>query len=339
MFCFATGSLALSSDMRQRQVHVFDVVEYLTYNLAQERVSIVADFLAVNLDTTEQRFRFLHRGNVDFFDITDGWQEDPRTPLLWEGSQHYQDPLEAVTCPKGLARIDLEHASVTPPVSIPRFNAPPEYSPLESDGDLVRPFVPFSLYETAPLPPGKPTLLRVRGVLSGPSYRTLVYRDHGDARPADIASLHLPIYGGDILLNLIRREDLGDSPTCEPCQPSFDPELYRTLLAEFMKEYFSFDNKASYPNKYHLRINTRTEGDPPYRLRVSLYSPDLRPVFSDMHIGHHLITYCWSDRRVFQCGSRINGLEASIRPTAAVARSEPLLSTARAYSSVTTGVT
>jgi len=286
MWCVACGSKRVGST--RHALRVSKVAEYLDFDLAAESVGIAADFVLANSADQAVSLRFLHRGNVSFENCTEGFCEDTLyTPLF----RHFVGLEEEVAIP-GAATIPLRPLHPVP------------------HGDA---FAPFSLYETGEFEPRQLAVFRVAGTLSGPSYRRLVYGptyNEGEAKPARSP---IRVYGGDVLMGAIEREDLGEirGTSGRGARAVYDRALFRTLFDEFRADYMDC------PDSYHVLLPTRTRDG--RHLKVLPLTPDLRGP-GEQSFDERLVSYYWSKSSVFAIEGKVNGLQMILEPASGLQR-------------------
>jgi hypothetical protein len=160
-------------------------------------------------------------------------------------------------------------------------------------------FVPFSLYETRPLPPGEPHVIRAFGEVRGLSYQRMICRRPFDESREKPHNAPMRVFGGQILIRTIEEEDIqGPDPAQGLSKPPYDPQPYRKLLDDFKAQYMTD------PDTYHIIVDTISGKR---HLIVSPLTHDLYLGCQDRKFDERLITHYWSKSALFSANSRLNG--------------------------------
>jgi hypothetical protein len=271
--------------------------EYLHFDFDGRYADVIVDFFLRNTSDAAARLRFLHRGNLDFQDCSAQWLDDevlcPVAIHLLRtlGDAHVNRDRRAVAV-KAAAGAVREYVVPTGDEPLARLDPCPEGAG----------YVPFSLYKARIVEPETAVVLRVRARLEGRSYdRLLLGPDYESRR---YPPCHIAIYGGDVIIRSLQREDFGYQP--EPVTDvllDYNIVRYAELLDEFDRQH-----KAP-PSPYHVVVMRR----PGERLlHVVPVTPDLNHGCSNLRIAGHFVTWYWACSSAFYVDGQLNGLRMTV---------------------------
>ena len=134
--------------------------------------------------------------------------------------------------------------------------------------------------------------MRVRGILEGTSYQALTQGGRS-----------FPVYGGDILLQAIKDEDIRRRYHTPDREPIRNVESYEVLLNDFTTSYYTT------PRRYHLLIEDQCGNR---RLRMSPLTPDLQEGHQGLQVGDRTVNWFWSESTDFYVKGWLNGLYLAV---------------------------
>lgn len=189
--CFLLGSKRYANK-HAHPLKVRHYIEYLTYDLERNLIHITGDFLVENHTSSPHSLVFLHRGNIQFENVTDEWCKDEHWTAVLLNAAKSEIGLDLDKKEKRLYLCELDAG----PTEVHFLKNPlVQWGQKQPSGNN---YVPFSAYEYSDIKPGTLSLLRVSGNLEGDSYDTLL--------PGGFSNRRFTICGGLPLLKIIEQE-------------------------------------------------------------------------------------------------------------------------------------
>ncbi len=281
--CFATGSRK-DETTRKRSLKVLESIEYLSYDLENKNVKIMADFIVENQVGTGASLYGVHRGNVCFEAITADWlKEDYWTKAL---RQIAARAIGLDICEDGKLVLYRENRK---PVTVTLMPDPKELDPWEKMPLLPEnsEYVPFSTWKSPEIEPGQCCLFRICGKVQGETYRHLMPNDDSDDP--------IEVLGGEPLNKMIR-SDIEES--------------LRTDSSIYDSEYRIFENNLLAPPEFYHVFFERLGGK---SLRTQWFSTDVREEGADYVVDDRRISWYWCDTD-FSIYAKANGPVLSLIP-------------------------
>jgi hypothetical protein len=255
-----------------RSLEVLHILEYLIFDLENERVNVCGDFLVRNNSDRPARLHVLHRGNIDF-------QIDFQKPVgrkKWLDDEVYTGVLKAVPASRGLSvnrtGLSVGYGGITLRyASCPHSEV--EILPCVFLEELVeRPghgmYVPFTGFKSPELKPQKHCLFRVAGAVEGASYAHIM-PEPGSDDPIELK-------GGKSLLEQIEAEI---------------DRLPPGLSRRYRSAYQGFSRIHAYP-EFHSFFPEFADGS---LMSVSPVSTDLRTRRENVKIGRRRVSWLVAD--------------------------------------------
>jgi hypothetical protein len=226
-YCFLVG--CLPGVCGQLGAWVTRIVEYLKYNVEEERVDIVADIFVWGAGYSGSRLLLMHRGNIHFRNTTASWfKDDEFTPVLTDLFNRRQASMRTMEEEGALI---ITGSPVQQPEKYHVLASMSEELERVDCGRFEDDYAPFTVYRTPEFPAGPNSgfVFRVSGALKGTSYLRLA--DHISPEVTGPRT-EFNIYGGNVLLQRIKEKDLSGS-----VRGNYDLDSFAAWLGAFEQKH------------------------------------------------------------------------------------------------------
>lgn len=268
--CFMTGSP--KDRLGRRMLKVIHSIEYLWYNLSAKRIDVWGDFFVMNTSREPARLIGLHPGNIEFYLATENWLADKRwtTALMkiagkYMGLKIDSEKISLSRVGAELLRVELARES-----GVARKWSPP---PPSKDA-----YVSFSGWESPVIEPGKCSLFRIVGAITGETYNHLLDDNQGE---------RIQIMGGKPLEDMILSDLQKDRN---------NNVLFEQKFLQFIDEYI---DKPSFYHVFFEFADARAA-------KCIEISHDMKEAHFNIPIDDRYVTWCCSDMD-FNIFAKANG--------------------------------
>jgi|GEM_PF-3350838 len=278
--CFATGSR--QTEKLRHALRVLHGVEYLRYDIPNQRVDVAADFFVQNESDQPASLRGLHPGSVRF----------ETRPVEWLRDDHWTSLLRRIVAEKIGVQIGNDNAIYLCQGGHNRLAVSIATGELGEWWPTIPPAhaaAPYTGWTGPIISPGGICVFSLFGTIEGETYSQLM--------PSNPAVDGITIMGGVPLIKAMKLE-LAKRECLDKC------DEYATAFDDFEKEFLRD------PNFYHVLFE-RVDGQPFKPVYVS--SETWRGCLN-YRVDKRCVSWYWSDREL-DIAARANGPVLELLPT------------------------